>query len=83
MNALSKIAMATLGLAFASTLFVGTPAFAQGSAPTAGPSNDAFSGGSNYQTNTPQLQGATNGTIGPQGADATVFRGKHRRNSSR
>jgi hypothetical protein len=79
MNVLSKIAMATLGLAFATTLMVGaapTPALAQ-SAPTAAPSNDGDFGGTNggSTAGTPQLAPGTNGTIGPQNGDATVVRG--------
>src|SRR5271167_3106432 len=74
MNVLSKIAMATLGLAFATTLMAGTPAFAQApSTQSSNDANDATFGGP--AAGTPQLGPVTNGTIGPQGTDATVVQG--------
>ncbi len=38
-------------------------------------SSDAFSDSSEESSNAPKLQGATNGTIGPQGSDATFVTG--------
>src|SRR5579884_296618 len=85
MNRFSKITMAALGASFAAALALGAPANAQfgsdafsaGDAGTQSRSNPI----TGSQTNTvmtgqsPMLQGATNGTIGPQGQDATVISG--------
>lgn len=43
----------------------------------------AQSGQQAQNANAPSLQGATNGTIGPQGTDATFDRRQHRRYSTR
>ena len=72
-------------------LALSAPAFAQGDAFSAGgtagngldgysDNGQKFNTGSQTQNtenmmNSPQLQGSTNGTIGPQGADATVISG--------
>ncbi len=85
MNTLSKLTMAALGTSFAMALFITAPANAQfgGDAFSAGATGQQANGGAitGSQTQTvnqgvaPMLQGATNGTIGPQAGDATVVQG--------
>jgi len=90
MNIFRKLTMAALSLSvIASIGFTAAPAHAQASGNAQ--QSDAFSssGGINddgattgsqttqnaTQANNPQLSGATNGTIGPQGTDATYVTG--------
>jgi hypothetical protein len=88
MNSFRKLTMAVVGLSVAGAC-ASAPAFAQGTGMTALNSTGA-QGGTGYgtavgntmtQTNqgaqglAPSLSGATNGTIGPQGADATFVTG--------
>jgi hypothetical protein len=81
MSILSKLTMAVASLAVVGTLSLAAPAYAQ----------DAFNGANGNDTttnkntgtqtqqgaqgNAPMLEGATNGTIAPQGADATIVQG--------
>jgi hypothetical protein len=75
MRVVSKLTMAAVGFSFAACLFASIPANAQ----------DAFGGGSSQKTgpqaqagqgsSAPMLNSAANGTIGPQGQDATVVQG--------
>ncbi len=71
-------------LAAAAVLALSVPAFAQDAFDsTAATGNQTNNTGNNTgaqtqqggNANAPQLQGATNGTIGPQGGDATVIQG--------
>ncbi len=76
---------ASITMALATIGFLSVPAFAQDAFDSAGAGDDSNrSVGRNSGTQTittdnnmqaPQLQGATNGTVGPQGADATVIAG--------
>jgi hypothetical protein len=84
MNIISKLTMAALGASCAVALIAGAPAFAQGDAFSAGDQGtinrtDGDITGSQTDTvnqgRAPMLQGATNGTIGPQAGDATVVQG--------
>ncbi|MBI4532748.1 MAG: hypothetical protein HY711_02280, partial [Candidatus Melainabacteria bacterium] len=75
MNIISKLTMATFGATLAGVLFLGGPVNAQGTdafsagapgmqsnqTPITGSQTDTVSAGQ-----APMLQGATNGTIGPQ-----------------
>ena len=84
MITISKLTMAFLGASLAGVLFMGAPTYAQGSdafsagapgmqsnqTPITGSQTDTVS-----QGQAPMLQGATNGTIGPQAGDATVVQG--------
>ena len=88
MNTLSKLTTAALGTSLVIALFAGAPAQAQfgggGDAFSAGDTGSQIHS-SNQQTGSqtetvngsqsPMLQGATNGTIGPQAGDATVVSG--------
>ncbi|HEY9870093.1 MAG TPA: hypothetical protein V6D08_13080 [Candidatus Obscuribacterales bacterium] len=85
MNVFSKLTMAAIGTSFAVAMFLGAPAHAQfgGDAFSAGAPGEQqrFNPITGSQTDTvdtgraPMLQGATNGTIGPQAGDATVVQG--------
>ena len=85
MNIFRNLTMAALGTSFAVALFVGAPAQAQfgGDAFSSGDSGSQMRQnpitGSQTETvdqsRSPMLQGATNGTIGPQQGDATVVQG--------
>ena len=88
MNIARKLTMSAMGASFAIAMFLGAPAHAQfgGDAfSSSGAAGESGSRESNQitgsQTNTvntgsaPILQGATNGTIGPQSGDATVIQG--------
>ena len=85
MNVFSKLTMAAIGTSFAVAMFLGAPAHAQfgGDAFSAGAPGEQqrFNPITGSQTETvdqgrsPMLQGATNGTIGPQAGDATVVQG--------
>jgi hypothetical protein len=85
LNTASRLVTAAAGLALAFTLFTNLPVCAQGDV-----FNTAGDGGFQARTNgditgsqtetvnsgrAPTLQGATNGTIGPQAGDATVVQG--------
>ncbi len=79
MNKLCKLTMA-----LATVLFLSAPAFAQDAFDSTADTGSQVQNTGNYtgsqtqqggSTQAPQLQGATNGTIGPQGADATIIQG--------
>lgn len=74
-NQYALAAMFVFALGFTSSVAITSPAFAQ--VIDSSPSNDGDMGGSNGGSvaGTPQLAPGTNGTVGPQGADATVIRG--------
>jgi len=85
MSILSKLTMAFASLAVVGSLSLSAPALAQDAFNSLGDTgtqnqdgqfnktgSQTVQGGS---TNAPQLQGATNGTIASQGADATVIQG--------
>jgi hypothetical protein len=85
MNILRKLTMAALGLSFAAFVAAG-PAHAQAVGndefSSGNPGQMGFQGGNTgaqttqmQQATAPALQGATNGTIGPQGTDATYVTG--------
>jgi hypothetical protein len=83
MSILSKVSMAVASLAVVGTLSLSAPAFAQDAFNSNGAMGAQGEQNSNTQTQTlqggqgvaPTLQGATNGTIAPQGQDATVVQG--------
>jgi hypothetical protein len=85
MNIVSKITSAAIGTSLLMALFVVAPAQAQGDVfNTAGDNgfqartNGDITGSQTETVNSgraPTLQGATNGTIGPQAGDATVVQG--------
>jgi len=86
MSIKSIISNMTMAAAVVAGLSMASPAFAQDAFNSLGAGGQVGSGSTeNTQTgtqtlqggnaNAPQLQGATNGTIAPQGADATVIQG--------
>jgi hypothetical protein len=90
MNIFRKLTMAALSLSvIASVGFTVAPAHAQAQGDAFSEANMTTSGGLNddqattgaqtsqtgQNANSPQLSGATNGTIGPQGSDATFVTG--------
>jgi len=86
MSILSKLTMAFASLAVVGSLSLSAPALAQDAFNSLGNGGQVGSGSTeNTQTGTqteqgtmgtaPKLQGATNGTIAPQGGDATVIQG--------
>ena len=85
MNVLSKLTMAFASLAVVGTLSLSTPALAQDAFNSLGDNGQQNHDGQFIRTGSqttqggttmaPQLQGATNGTIAPQGTDATVIQG--------
>ena len=85
MNVLSKLTMAFASLAVVGSLSLSAPALAQDAFTSNGAEGSLAGSKLNTQTgtqteqfkqgNAPQLQGATNGTIAPQGGDATVIQG--------
>jgi len=82
-----KLTMSALGLSVVAALAINAPAFAQAqgdqfaSSGTEGQYSSQTQGNTGTQSlqtqesNAPTLQGATNGTIGPQGSDATYITG--------
>jgi len=82
-----KLTMSALGISVVAALAVSAPAFAQAqgdqfaSSGTDGQFSSSVQGNTGTQSlqtqdsNSPTLQGATNGTIGPQGSDATFITG--------
>ncbi len=86
-----QISKASLGLSLLCAISLSTPAFAQAQgdqfssagsegmmSSIDGGSRQSNTGSQTYQSmdsNAPTLQGATNGTIGPQGSDATYITG--------
>ena len=82
-----KLTMSALGISVVAALAVSAPAFAQAqgdqfaSSGTDGQFSSSVQGNTGTQSlqtqdsKAPTLQGATNGTIGPQGSDATYITG--------
>jgi hypothetical protein len=74
MSVAAKLSLATVGVSMALALFISAPAQAQGDAFSSRPTGPQSSPGG-VMTQSPMLNQAAHGTIGPQGADATVVQG--------